>query len=67
MRNYKYREMTEKIIGAAYGVHNTLESGFLEKVYQNYLKATGIEVGLLINFGSSVTVKRRIMNKNKSV
>ena len=59
--------MTEKIIGGAYKVHNTLGSGFLEKVYQIYLKATGIEVGLLVNFGSSVSVKRRIMDKNKSV
>jgi GxxExxY protein len=29
----------------------------------NYLKATGIEVGLLINFGRSLTVKRRVMDK----
>ncbi len=124
MKNYKHSEMTEKIIGAAYKVHNTLGSGFLEKVYQNslvieiralgfdvevekpvkvyyhgevvgnyvadiivdgkvlleikaikelsgiheaqilnYLKATGIEVGLLINFGRSVNIKRRIMDK----
>jgi GxxExxY protein len=26
----------------------------------NYLKATGIEVGLLINFGESVQVKRKV-------
>lgn len=26
----------------------------------NYLKATGLQVGLLINFGRSVTVKRRV-------
>ena len=124
MKNYKHCEITEKIIGAAYKVHNTLGSGFLEKVYQNsivieiralgfsveaekpmkvyyhgevvgnyvadiivegkvileikavkelsgiheaqilnYLKATGIEVGLLINFGRSVNIKRRIMDK----
>lgn len=124
MKNYKHLEITEKIIGAAYKVHNTLGSGFLEKVYQNslvieiqalgfsvavekplkvhyhgevvgnyvadiivegkvlleikavkelsgiheaqilnYLKATGIEVGLLINFGKSVNIKRRIMDK----
>ena len=124
MENYKHNEITEKIIGAAYKVHNTLGSGFLEKVYQNslaielralgfsveaekpmkvyyrgevvgnyvadiivdgtvlleikaikelsgiheaqilnYLKATGIEVGLLINFGKSVNIKRRIMDK----
>nr|QNO47443.1 hypothetical protein IILFPGFB_00015 [Methanosarcinales archaeon ANME-2c ERB4] len=29
----------------------------------NYLKATGIEVSLLINFGTSVQVKRRVMDK----
>ncbi|MEA1945042.1 MAG: GxxExxY protein [Euryarchaeota archaeon] len=124
MKNYKHREITEKIIGAAYKLHNTLGSGFLEKVYQNslaielrtlgfsvevekpikvyyhdevvgnyvadiivdgkvlleikaikelsgihetqivnYLRATGIEVGLLINFGRSVSIKRRIMDK----
>ena len=29
----------------------------------NYLKATGIEVGLLINFGESVAIKRKILDK----
>jgi GxxExxY protein len=32
----------------------------------NYLKATGIEVGLLINFGTSVQVKRRVLDKQGS-
>ena len=124
MTESEHYHITEKIIGAAYSVHNTLGSGFLEKVYQNslaielksfgfiigvekpinvyyksevvgnyiadiivnekvileikaikelsdihevqlvnYLKATGIEVGLLINFGTSVQVKRRVMDK----
>lgn len=117
----KHKELSEKIIAAAYKVHNELGNGFLEKVYKNalaielgeagikyavefplkvlyhniavgdyfadiivedkiivelkavsklesahevqlvnYLKATGIKVGLLINFGQSVEVKRRI-------
>jgi GxxExxY protein len=30
----------------------------------NYLKATGIEVGLLINFGDDIRVKRKIMQRN---
>ena len=30
-------ELTEKIIGAAYAVSNTLGTGFLEKVYENAL------------------------------
>ncbi len=122
----KYSDLTEKIINAAYKVHNVLGFGFLEKVYQNalmielkrmglkvssempikvyyrneivgeyiadiivenkvilelkavkdlaeihevqlvnYLKATGIEVGLLINFGHSVQVKRKVFDKIK--
>ena len=118
---YRYKEITEKIIGAAYTVHNELGYGFLEKVYKNaliieirsaglivesevpvkvyyhkqiigeyysdiivekkiiievkavknvipihevqllnYLKATGLIIGLLINFGYSVVIKRKI-------
>ena len=31
-------ELTEKIIGACYEVHNELGSGFTERIYQNALK-----------------------------
>ena len=31
----------------------------------NYLKATGIEIGLLINFGESVQIKRKILTRAK--
>ena len=31
----------------------------------NYLKATGIEIGLLINFGESVAVKRKVFTPPK--
>jgi GxxExxY protein len=34
MVEYPDKELTEKIIGAAFEVHNTLGVGFLEKVYQ---------------------------------
>lgn len=115
-----HEELTKEIIACAYNVHNTLGTGFLEKVYENammieladhgfeasqqfpvpvhyknilvgdfyadiiverkivveikaveklapihevqlvnYLKGTNNEIGLLINFGSSVTVKRK--------
>jgi len=30
----------------------------------NYLKATGIEVGLLINFGDKLKFKRKVLTKN---
>ena len=113
-------ELTEKIIGCAYIIHNKLGPGFLEKVYENalrielqqaglrvkqqepisvfydgqivgeyyadlwveervvvemkaalalikehevqlvnYLTATKVDLGLLLNFGSSVQVKRK--------
>lgn len=112
--------LTHKVIGCAYKVHNTLGSGFLEKVYEkalkfelqhtgihvrqqpklpvfyegqqvgmyfpdlwveeqliveikacialaqehelkvvHYLAATGIDDGLLINFGAKVQIKRK--------
>src|SRR3989442_13476402 len=113
-------DLTQKIIGCAYKVHNTLGPGFLEKVYENalrielekqgfrvrqqepisvvydgqvvgeyyadlwvdervvvelkaalslvkehevqlvnYLTATKVDLGLLLNFGPSVQVKRK--------
>jgi GxxExxY protein len=119
------KAVTEKIIGCAYVVANTLGSGFLEKVYENalahelrkaglsveqqagvsvtydrivvgayvadllvegsvlvelkavraidnihfaqcmnYLKATGLEVCLLINFGTPRIEVKRILNSN---
>jgi len=123
MGQLRHQELTEKIIAAAYAVHNELGCGFVEKVYKNalaiqleetgvkcscevplqvtyrgkvvgeycadvivenkivvevkavsrldpihevqlvnYLKATGLNVGLLINFGRSVEVKRRVFD-----
>ena len=125
--NYKYSDLTEKIIKEAYFVFNSLGSGFLEKVYENaltirlkkvdlsietqfpinvyfeneligeyiadivverkiivelkavkklnsihevqlvnYLKATNMEVGLLLNFGEKLEIKRRV-NSNPSI
>ena len=117
--DFKYAELTQKIIGVFYEVYNELGTGFLESVYQkslalalestgltvcsrvdipvwfrghqvghfegdllvercvllelkasraldsshqaqllNYLRATGIEVGLLLNFGPKPEFKR---------
>ena len=121
-----HQELTKKIIGCAFTVHNTLGAGFLEKVYEqalilelkasglsvrsqeplsvkyrdqiigeyfadlivedqvicelkavdvlkkahevqlvNYLVATGMDVGVLINFGDSVTVRRKYREYKK--
>jgi GxxExxY protein len=126
-KELKHKELSERIIAAAYNVHNELGYGFLEKVYRNalaieleeagikcivevplkvsyhnkivgdyfadiivddkiivevkavsklesvhevqlvnYLKATGISVGLLINFGQSVEIKRRVFGYDNS-
>jgi len=120
--NYKYSDVTDKIIKAYFNVYNKLGYGFLEKVYENsmmielkklglecskqvsikvyydadvvddyyadiivekvviielkaaeslceeheiqlvnYLKATDIEVGLLLNFGKIAEFKRKVL------
>ena len=130
---FKYQDITEKIIKGFYNVYNSLGYGFLERVYENammielkslnlncekqkqikvfyknenvgeyyadiivedkviielkaaegivdehehqllnYLKATEIEVGLLLNFGKKPQFKRQIFensfkNQSKSV
>ena len=124
--NFKYTDITEKVIQQAYFVFNALGFGFLEKIYENallkrlksegletyqqksikvyfedepigeyyadlvvenkvivevksveklskihevqlvnYLKASEIEVGLLINFGKSIEIKRKVFSERK--
>lgn len=124
--DFKYKDLTEKIIEIFYRVYNKLGYGFLEKVYENammielrrkdipakaqspinvfyereivgeyfadilvdnkvlveikasknlvedneaqllnYLKATDIEVGLLLNFGPQPEVRRRAFDNTR--
>ena len=41
-----FRDITEKVIGCAFAVMNTLGSGFLEKVYENALAVELKHIGL---------------------
>jgi hypothetical protein len=67
------KELTEIIIGCAYTIANTLGNGFLEKVYENALAyelrkkgfATGLEICMLINFGTPKVQIKRIVNSNQ--
>jgi len=71
--------ISEKIIGCAFTVSNSIGAGFLEKVYQNalviellnevhqaqlinYLKATNLPLGLLLNFGTTKVQIKRMLN-----
>ncbi len=48
MTEFKFGEITEKIIGAAFRVHNTLGCGFQEVIYQRALELELKE--MLINY-----------------
>jgi len=76
-----HKDLTDIIISCFYQVYNDLGYGFLERVYQkaseelnpanekqliNYLKATDIEVGMLLNFDKRPQFKRKVFtNSNK--
>jgi len=46
MADYKYKEITEKIIGSSMKVHSTLGNGFQEVIYQRALEIEMLDVGL---------------------
>ncbi len=52
-----YEALTERIIGAAFKVHNELGMGFLEKVYENALAYELRESGLNVQSQQSLTVR----------
>ncbi len=60
-KEYKYSELTSKIIGCAMKVLIELEDVHLAQAI-NYLEAYNMEVGLLINFGSKSLQFKRVQN-----
>jgi len=53
---HRLNTITEKIIGCAYTVGNTLGCGFLEKIYENALKIELTRAGLLVEQQYPITV-----------
>ena len=49
-------ELTEKIIGCAFKVHNKLGPGFLEKVYENALRIELLKAGLTVKQQEPISV-----------
>jgi len=45
-KDFKHRELTQKIIGVFYNVYNELGHGFLESVYENAMTLALREAGL---------------------
>jgi len=54
--DFPLKPLTEKIIGAAFEVHNHLGSGFLEKVYENALIRELVERGFRIETQKPIPV-----------
>lgn len=48
MNDYKYKEITEKIIGSSMKVHSALGNGFQEVIYQRALEIEMLDAG--VNF-----------------
>jgi GxxExxY protein len=54
MKEFKYSELTEKIIGCAMWVHAVLGNGFQEVIYQRALDIEMFDNGL--KFGREITI-----------
>jgi GxxExxY protein len=49
-------DLTQKIIGCAYKVHNALGPGFLEKIYENSLRIELEKLGLKVKQQEPINV-----------
>ena len=68
MENYKYKDLTDTIIGAFYDVYNELGFGFLENVYQNALYFELLDKNLKVEPQKAIDVYYRthIVGKYKA-
>ena len=61
MPQFKYEEITKKIIGSAMKVHSTLGNGFQEVIYQRALEIEFRKAGLnfVREFSMDIFLRRR--------
>ena len=62
MAEFLHKEITEKIIGAAFEVHKTLGYGFLEAVYQKALMVELVSQGLQVQWEPKIIVHYKGVN-----
>jgi GxxExxY protein len=55
-QDYKYSQLTDKVLKAFYKVYNALGYGFLEKVYENAMMIELKNEGLEATFQSPIKV-----------
>ena len=60
--NYKYSDITEKIIEAFYKGYNILGYGFLEKVYENALFIELVTMGLFVEKQKQISERSQSLN-----
>ena len=68
MGDYKYKDLTDKIIKAFYCVYNELGFGFLESVYQNALYYELLKRGFIVEAQKAIHVyyKTHLVGKYKA-
>ncbi|MCL2312585.1 MAG: GxxExxY protein [Firmicutes bacterium] len=68
MKNFKYKDLTAKIIEAFYCVYNELGFGFLENVYQNAFYFELIKRGFKVESQKAINVyyQRYLVGKYKA-
>lgn len=54
--DFKYRDLTEKIIGCFYKVYNELGSGFVESIYEKAVMIELESIGLFVESQKEIKV-----------
>ena len=63
MKDYKYKDLTDKAIEAFYCVYNELGFGFLESVYQNAFSYELLKRSFMVE--AQKEIRRKAFNNNR--